>query len=471
MSVDRRFVEVFGVRLLMGRWFDSAQYNSQPSRLPLPIIISYAVWREQFGGNPSIVGHSYSPYTTAADPKWLPPPVFRIVGVLDRDRFIPPQPGRSDWLRRDNRVDALVPQEASIEDERVGVAYGRVSPDRVAATHAALQSAVAASRTTARAIDAPFDRVLIQPLATLLTRRQRPILSLVFGTTLGLTLIVLLNTGALAAARAQRRLAEFVLRRSLGARTTDLLQAALVEQGLLTGAGVALGLALAPWLVNMVALQLPPGLKLIEAPQVDWRAASFAVALSATMAAAIAALSARYTAQHVALGSALASRHGRSPRQARVGRWLVAGQIAIAFALVLGAGMFVTSLALVWQEDPGLRSRHAAMVTLSLGDLARVDRENELAAALRSLPGVTAAGAIDGSLLENRTRASATFRGPTGQRPEQPFPALVRAGPGWFAAADIQLLPGPTANRRGTGTRRTRHSGKRSLSQALLADR
>jgi putative ABC transport system permease protein len=445
MSVDQRFGEVFGVRLLMGSWFDDAHYNApyQPSASPQPIIISHAVWLEQFGRDPSIVGHAYSPYTTAADPAWLPPPVFRIVGVLDRDGFVPPQPGRPEnWLQRDNRVDVLYPQEAGIERERVGIAYGRVPPNRVGATEAALQSAVAAYRITASANSAPYDGVLIQSLATLLTARQRPILSLVFATTLGLTLIVLLNTGALAATRAQRRLAEFVLRRSLGARTTDLLRAALVEQALLMGAGVTLGLAVAPWLVEVVALQLPPGLRFIEAPHVDWRAAGFAGAVSTTMAVVIAALSTRYTAHHAALASAMAGRHGRSPRQAHVGRWLVAGQIAVAFALVLGGGMFVTSLGLVWQEDPGLRSRHAAMLTLSLGELARVDRENEVAAALRSIPGVSAAGAMDGSLLDNRSRGSWTFRGPAGQRPEEPVPALVRVGPGWLAATEIQLLQG-----------------------------
>lgn len=444
MSIDQRFGEVFGVRLLMGRWFDSAEYEvpSQPAGAPRPVIIGHAVWREQFGGDPSVVGRTYSPYTTAADPRWLPPPAFRVVGVLDRAAFIPPQPGMwEDWLRHDDRVGVLIPREAGAGDERSAVAYGRIAPDRVAAAETALQSAVVSSRP-AGALNAPFDRVAIEPLTTLLRRRQRPILSLVFATALGLTLIVLLNTGALAAARTQRRLAEFAVRRSLGARTADLLRAALVEQGVLTGAGVALGLAVAPWVVSTVAGQLPPGLEFIDDPRVDRRAAGFAVAVSTLMAVAIAALGTRYAARHAALGSLLASRHGRSLGQARVGRWLVAGQIAVAFALVLGGGMFVTSLALVWQEDPGLRSRDAAMVTVSLGELARVDREIEVAAALRSMPGVAAAGAMDGAIFENSTRASGSFRGPKGERAERPNPTILHVGPGWFDAAGIQLLQG-----------------------------
>jgi ABC-type antimicrobial peptide transport system permease subunit len=116
--------------------------------------------------------------------------------------------------------------------------------------------------------------------------------------------------------------------------------------------------------------------------------------------------------------------------------------LAIAFALVLGGVMFLTSLGMAWREDPGLRVRDAVLVRVGFGEPVPPARENEVAASLRSLPGVSAAGAFDVPMLENITRASAVFRDPEGGTPDEPRPALLRVGSGYFDAAAIQLLEG-----------------------------
>jgi len=444
-TVDRDFLAVFGVRLLMGG-FTADHFT--PDRPIRPIVISHHLWQTRFGSAPDILGR-------VLPPGFLQPPL-EIVGVLDRDGFVPPRPGTLDaWVRHASRVDALFPDPSAADfGERIGTVFVRVASDRLAEVEAALDAAVTASRPAAplsgqaytpqQQESRPYDSVDLIPLERLLTTRERPVLSIVFATALGLLALVLLNAAALAAARAQQRLREVAVRRSLGARAGDLLRQALAEQALLVAAGAVLGLVAAPWLLDVAMRRLPPGLNLIKPAAIDWRAAAFAGLVSAATSIAVAALAVRFAIRHTALAPMLAGGRWRPPAQVRMGRWLVAGQIGVGFALILGGVLFLTSLGRVWREDPGVRDRDAAILRVMFGDFApppvAIARAAAIAAALRQVPGVAAAGAFDQSLFQNAA-SPAPFRAPTGAQTD-PRPSALRIGPGFFQAAAIQVLQG-----------------------------
>jgi len=439
MVVDADFSRVFGVPLLIGGF---TRNDFEANAGDQPVVISHRLWQRLFDGEEDVLGRTVRPASTSL-PRW------RAAGVLAPEGVVPPMPDPGDqWVRRQNRVDVIIPSPNEPDfPERGSLAFVRVPSDERAVVTGTLEAAVRAYRAdnppltdfdrlpTQRA----FDDIELLPLADFLTVRQRPVLALVFVTALGLSVLVLLNAGALAAARAQRRLRELAMRRSLGARTSDLVRDALAEQAWLVSIGATLGLLLSVWFVGVVAQMLPPGLNLLKPLQVDWRAAAFVIGLSGGMAAAVTILSVRRVVRSAAPSVALGTSRVSAP--VRTGRWLVAGQIAIAFAIVLGGTMFATSLGLVAAADPGIASRNAVMLRLSSDGNPTVQLEAVMDR-VRAMPGVRAVGLFDQPLLDNYRFPSITFHDPSGEMPAPPWPVLLRVGPGFFDAAGITLLDG-----------------------------
>lgn len=441
---DRQFFELFGLEMAAGG-FDDRHYDRNAS--PIPIVISHALWLEKFDGAPGALGRTFSP------PSTFPPgplPVYTVAGVLAPDALVPPLLGFDGSSL--SEVDVLMAGQENPEfTERVGVAFARVPPDQRSAVRAALRVA-ARNYKAAQLASVPAesrapraarlaDAVDLEPIGELLTERQRPVLIIVFATAAALTVLVLLNVGALATARAHRRLPELALRRSLGARAADLFHLALAEQAILIAAGAGLGVVAAPLLIDLVVDRLPSGLHLLKAPRLDWRVAAFAVTVSAAMAVLIAALSVRQVVRQASPAVLLARRQGGGTERARAGRWFVAAQVMVAFGLVLGGVMFIASLGLVWQEDLGFRTRDAAVVDVSFRPVGNPARAYDLARDVRSMPGVRAAAAFSGEILRNVLPESFGFRDPQGDRPDD-SPGMLRVGPGFFAASGIEPLEG-----------------------------
>jgi clan AA aspartic protease (TIGR02281 family) len=117
-AVDRRFFDVFRVRLLLGG-FSEDDYRSSLAEV-MPIIISHRVWQTQFGGDPNVIGRTTPTMYSRT---------YQIVGVMAEDGFVPPLPGsNSAAARRANRVDVLTPPFVEALGERSSVGFARV-PD------------------------------------------------------------------------------------------------------------------------------------------------------------------------------------------------------------------------------------------------------------------------------------------------------------------------------------------------------
>jgi hypothetical protein len=275
VAVDRRFFDVFGVRLLMGGFRHEHYGVGQPIQ---PVIISHRLWQQKLGGDPAVLGRVVP---------WRRPPL-QIVGVLAPEGFVPPyQRDSAASARRSNRIDLVMPLADPSTAGNEMVAFTRVSGDRLAAA------------TTA------FD---LMPLTDYTSARERPALALAFGTVMSLVCLVLLNAGALSAARAQQRIRDLSLRRALGARTRDLLRHELAEQGILVVLGAAAGVVASHLILAFVLDRLPPGLNLIKDPHIDWRVLLFAGLLTAQAAVVVALLAVRVAVRR----ARTASRRARS---------------------------------------------------------------------------------------------------------------------------------------------------------------
>ncbi|MEZ5319237.1 MAG: ABC transporter permease [Vicinamibacterales bacterium] len=224
IAADGDFFDVFGIRLLTGGVKREEFVAGQPV---MPIVISQRLWREEFAADDDVLGRMVQPFA----PPDLGRPSYQIVGVMEADGFVPPLPGGSaSAARRSSRIDAVMPAFTEALMERSGlasrafppVAWLRPAPLRAAV--AAFREAAPPRRAGAPASMAPYDYVDLLPLRDFVSSRERPVFALAFGMAMSLVVLVLLNVGALAAARSQQRIRDLSLRRALGARTRDLLR-------------------------------------------------------------------------------------------------------------------------------------------------------------------------------------------------------------------------------------------------------
>ena len=442
VGVDPRFFDVFRVRLRLGGFTDEQLRPVPRSERPgglVPAIISDRVWQAHFDGDPAVLGRVVRADAFLATP-------YVVVGVLEPAGFVPPVPTATGWLQ----IDALVPWLNGPEfGERGLVAFARVPDGRLPETRTALNRAAAryAANQPPRPANAsprsaPYQAADLQPLGDYLTRRNRVLFIIAFGTAIGLVAIVPLNTGALAAARATYRVREFSLRRALGARPLDLLLQALAEQAVLAVPGTLVGLSFSALLLPSAVGLLPPGLNLMKDVGVDWRVAAFAALVTCTTSFLVALLPMKVALDRRQLATGLVGLSESSPTRHGPGRILIAGQVALAFVLILGSAFFITSLARVWNEDPGFRTHDAAMLLVGLKH-DRVPRAvgPEVVAALRQVPGVEQATIFQAPLLQQQFGGS-SLRLPDADAPPEDRPTSFEIGSGFFEALDIRALEG-----------------------------
>lgn len=451
VGIERRFFDVFGVRLRLGSFDDMSwapTTQSGSSRPPVPVIISHEVWIQHFDGDAGVMDRVVRP------PGFLAMP-YQVVGVLEPEGFVPPL--RSSFaanLESQTRIEMLVPWLNGPDfPERGMVVFARIPEGQLANVAAALDRAAAAYAATVpplaanlspaqRRARAAYTGVELQPLRGYLTSRERPMFALMFGTVIALVALVLLNAGALAAARAAGRGRETSLRLALGARPRDLLRHAMAEQLVLAIPAAAVGLALCPLLLAAATDLMPPGLTLIKEAQVDWRVAAFTALVVCATSFLVALFPVRVASQGGRFAHANVDLKGRAPVRGGLGRVLVTGQVALAFVLILGGAFFVTSLARVLNEEPGFRTRDAVIVLVKVRHMqVPRDRGPELAAAVRRLPGVSNAALFSAPVLRPLFETS-QFRLPGAERPPDDGPASFEIGAGFFEASGIRLLEG-----------------------------
>jgi predicted permease len=137
-------------------------------------------------------------------------------------------------------------------------------------------------------------------------------------------------------------------------------------------------------------------------------------------------------------------------RARRLQRSLVVSQVAIAFVLLIGAGLLFSSFRRVLRIDLGFETRSVVTATVSLPGF-RYREESQVRqfvdaalARIRAAPSVTAAGVTDTIPFgSNHTNSLIVAEGHA-TRPNESFisPARVVASPGYFEAVRARLIAG-----------------------------
>ena len=377
--VSGNFFSVMGVPPALGRVLVPEDDRRGTARV---VVLGHDLWRDLFGADPRIVGASLV----------LDREPFTVVGVMPEGFAYPA--GAELWT-------PLVPGVSELA-EQPGVwwmgAIGRLGPG-VSLAQARRDMAALAMRYNLEKYQAPGVTAVVTPLAEAVLGPTRPTLLALLGGVGLVLLVACANVAALQVVRVEERATEIAVRLALGATPSRVVRGVVVESVVLGLLGGGLGVVVA-----FAAVPLLKALSPAQVPRLDEAAldgAALAWALGLTLA----------TVAATALAPSLAARR-RSPREAlpgggrvapgssRLRNTLVAGEVALALVLVVGAGLLVRSF-LALREVP-LGFEAARVIAVGAGPSERrypgaaQQREyvDALLARLRGLPGVESAAAV-----------------------------------------------------------------------------
>ncbi len=178
-------------------------------------------------------------------------------------------------------------------------------------------------------------------------------------------LIASANIANLLLARAAARRKEIAVRLAIGATRMRILRQLLTESLLLALLGCATGLLVSYWATKglvMVIISAKASPALLSMFRPNFAVFGFAVGI-ATIASVLFGLIPALTSTRISPGATLkaagssAGGAGSESRN-RLGRTLVAVEMALALVLVIGAGLFLRTLITLETLDPGFRTDH-----------------------------------------------------------------------------------------------------------------
>ncbi len=377
-----------GVAPLRGRTFAPGEYSSGDDKVA---VIGYGLWQRRFGGAADVVG---STLRVNGVPR-------TIVGIMPPDFRLP-----LDY--REARPTELWTPAALDESrdlpwgDRSYFIVARLAPGATeASVNADLERILRLwdERGYVDGSEPGLDRSAV-PLSRLLLGGVRPALLLLFGAVGLVLLIACANVANLLLARSESRRQEVATQAALGATRSRILRQLLVETGLLTLAGAALGLLLAVVTLRAGIALVP--VDVIRARGVSLDAATLAfTALLAIGTALIAGIAPALRLSGTRVGEALSRARGEAGHVRRtLRRALVISETAFSVILVIGGVLLARSFMQLRGVDLGYRTDHRLTVSLSLprAEYPEPDRVGAFYRGLldrvRQLPGVESASAV-----------------------------------------------------------------------------
>ena len=201
-----------------------------------------------------------------------------------------------------------------------------------------------------------------------LTGRMRSPLYILLGAVGLLLLVACANAANFLLAQASKRGRELAIRNALGAGRGRLVRQFVTETLLLSGLSCAVGISIAVGLLRALLALTPPDLPRLAEVTISWPVLVFSAGISFVAAIVLGILTAvRATSSAPGRTVVEAGRGSVGTRRSeRVGRAIVAGQLAMTLALLTGAGLLGRSLLRVLSVNPGFRTDNVVTMDLHL---------------------------------------------------------------------------------------------------------
>jgi predicted permease len=438
---------VLQVQPRLGRGFTASE--AQPGNEHVVVLMD-SLWREQFGGDPGIVGKTIRLNGFA----------YTVVGVMPRSFHMPSVQTLSTlgYRNRVLAIEVLVPlafsQERLAEEmgdlNYFGLARMRPGVSLAAATAEldALQHTIGANLP---ANETATLSVALIPFQEVLVGNNRKALLMLLAAVAGLLLVGCVNVTNLLLARAVGQRQQMAVAAALGAHRAEMVRMALRETAVLAAAGGGLGIVLAASIVPAMQRFLPPALDFRGSLHLDWAGAGCALLLAvvATLlaGAAPAFMVSRTAPQEVLHSESRMASESRGNRRMR--RMLVGIEVAVSVALILMTGLLTASLTKLMRVDRGFTTERTMTALIVLPMQSYPDYEHRVAfyrnvlERLDRLPGVEHAAMTSVlPLTGDGWGDMARVRGDTRPFTQLPLESFRSVSPEYFSTIHLQMIAG-----------------------------
>jgi predicted permease len=426
--VTSNFLPLFCARPAFGRFFSQ---DDDLENAPSTIVLSHALWVRKFGADPNIVGTSVPLGRGMSIVIGVLPANFRL--IFPGDASVPPN------------VDYF--QSIPIgpwDPNGPGFLHlvGRLrSAGRLAAAQTELRSIAEQINSIGDRTRVPNYHLYAFSLQDDDVREVRGTLYLLFGGVAFILLIGCANVANLLMVRARQRLHETTIRAALGASKLRLIQQILAETLITVLSGGVVALLLGWVALKAIIAVEPASLANLGHVGLDLRvlAFTFGLALFISMLVALAPILA---VRQLKLAEEL-KRSGRSTttRQGGTARALVATEVALAFVLLIAAGLLVQTFRNILRVNPGFSPENVFTLRVSVPDY-KVLREAQRA--LATLPGVQSVSTVSHLPLDDGGNWYDYYwkDGAPAEEQNTVMTDMRSVLPGYFSTIGAQLIQG-----------------------------
>ena len=343
------------------------------------VVLSHHLWVNRFTSRPDVIGQGIvlnnEPYT--------------VIGVMPASLRFPDNTDLWTLFQFD---------PVSLERGNYFEVMGRLKPGVTIERATAIMRTVGASfRRAQPEMQGQDETVAVRPFRERLYGDLRTPLMILLGAVGFVLLIACVNVANLQIALAADRQHEMALRVALGASRWSTVRQLLAESVLLAVAGGTAGVALAYWSVPALVALSPVPVAQAQSVAVDTRVLFVSLTASVVVGLAFGLLPAVQASrpdldQVLRLGS-----RRTTGTRGWTRRVLVAGELALALVLTVGAFLLVKNLSALQSRSLGFATENLITLKLSLPEAkyATADRlgqfQERVEARLNALPGVSAA--------------------------------------------------------------------------------
>jgi predicted permease len=389
MAVTPGFFALLGWQPEIGR--DFIPEEEVPGRTDA-VIFSHAFWMRRFSGNPALVGRtvrlSDRPYVVVGVLR----EGFQHVGATFRSyahgdavdvwsvRKIQPVPTRFDRTAHFLNVVGRLRDGVTLDSAREEL---RGITARLGQQYPGLHTGWGA---------------WITPLRDEIVGPTEPLLLVLVVAVQIVLVLACVNVAGLLLGRAAGRIREVGVRAALGATRARLVRQFAVESVVLASAGGLAGVALAAVLIRLVPLVGPRNTPRLPGVALDWTVLLYAASVTLATAVLFGLAPALHLARRPLAETLGSGGRGSSDGNRRFRGVLASAEVALAFVLVVSAGLLVRSFARLSSVDPGFRAQGVLTARVNLPAPRYPDIKASGAFYLRtrdrllSLPGVRGVG-------------------------------------------------------------------------------
>lgn len=423
-----------GVQPVLGR-----NFTAQDAELKAPevALISTALWKRRFGGEPEIVG---STVTLNGQP-------VTIIGVMPENWRYPDFTDvwtvlRLDAARVAQRGDYWLSGRARMKP---GVTVAQVQAELDTIMGAlAQQFPTTNSNIGARAM----------PIREEAAQDVRHLSLLLFGAVSFVFLIACVNVANLLLARGATRSKEIAIRLALGADRGRIIRQLLTESAALALVGGAAGLLLGLWANDALVAAIPVEIPFWLRFDFDVRVFAFVLGVS-LLAALIVGVIPAFKASRPDLiaelkeGGRVSDENG--PQGSRLRNILVVAEVALALILLVGAGLMMRSFLTLRRVDPGFCATNVLTFRVGFPPVMVDDKSSipaqffrDLLPRLEAIPGVSSAAltTVLPGLDSNISAAMIEGRPQPKSIADALLPYARAVTPGYFSTVCIPLKAG-----------------------------